>query len=272
MGRAGRAGRAGRRRRRKTSTQRRRKRDGRTFAASVDDGRCPASAGTPTRATQRLALLGGPILGREKYLGGALGSDGKIYAIPGFARRVLRIDPNDGGVEYVGPEYPGEFKWLRSVTCPKSGAIYGLPCHADTVLKILPRPEPIITEIGAGEIGVGLWKFHGGVLSPHDGCIYCIPQFAERVLKIDPATDRCELIGPAFPGRNKWYGGLMGTDGCIYGVPQNAESVLRIDPKGPAARSARCTGSTRRAGGSGTAGRWAWTAPSTGSRAREHDS
>lgn len=199
----------------------------------------PRISRDPDARDERLALLGGPILGREKYLGGALGSDGKIYAIPGFARRVLRIDPNDGGVEYVGPEYPGEFKWLRSVTCPKSGAIYGLPCHADTVLKIVPGPEPIITEIGAGEIGVGLWKFHGGVLSPHDGCIYCIPQFAERVLKIDPATDSCELIGPAFPGRNKWYGGLMGTDGCIYGVPQNAESVLRIDPKGP--NGAECT-------------------------------
>ena len=108
----------------------------------------------------RLSLLGGPILGREKYLGGALGSDGKIYAIPGFARRVLRIDPADGGVEYVGPEYPGEFKWLRSVTCPKSGAIYGLPCHANTVLKIVPGPTPLITEIGGECIGAipGNWK------------------------------------------------------------------------------------------------------------------
>ena len=66
----------------------------------------------------RLSLIGGPLPGREKYLGGALGKDGKIYAIPGFARRVLRIDPETGAVEYVGPEFPGEFKWLRSVTCP----------------------------------------------------------------------------------------------------------------------------------------------------------
>ena len=140
----------------------------------------------------------------------------------------------------MGPEYPGEFKWLRSVTCPKSGAIYGLPCHANTVLKIVPGPTPLITEIGGECIGAigGDWKWHGGVLSPHDGCIYCIPQFAERVLKIDPATDSCELIGGPFPGRNKWYGGLMGTDGCIYGVPQNAEAVLRIDP---ATNGGECT-------------------------------
>jgi hypothetical protein len=184
----------------------------------------------PDARDERLSLLGGPLVGREKYLGGLLGDDGRIYAIPGFARKVLRINPATGAVEYVGPEFPGEYKWLRAVKDPKTGALYGLPCHADTVLKIVPGDVPEITEVGIGQCGTGLWKWHGGVLSPFDGCIYCIPQFAERVLKIDPATDKCELIGPAFPGRNKWYGGLMGTDGRIYGVPQNASSVLRIDP------------------------------------------
>ena len=192
----------------------------------------PPISRRPDLSDERLALLGGPLVGREKYLGGLLGDDGRIYAIPGFARRVLRIDPSTSAVDYVGPEFPGEFKWLRAVKCPKSGAIYGLPCHADTVLKIVPGDEPEITLIGAGQCGTGLWKWHGGVLSPRDGCIYCIPQFAEQVLKIDPATDECQLIGGPFPGRNKWYGGLMGTDGRIYGVPQNASTVLRIDPGG----------------------------------------
>lgn len=190
----------------------------------------PAISRRADAADDRLALIGGPLLGREKYLGGLLGDDARIYAIPGFARRVLRIDPSDGAVEYVGPEYPGEFKWLRAVKDPKTGALYGLPCHADAVLKIVPGDAPTITTIGEGKCGTGPWKFHGGVYSPHDGCIYCIPQFAERVLKIDPSTDECTLIGGPFPGRNKWYGGLMGLDGRIYGVPQNHRSVLRIDP------------------------------------------
>lgn len=190
----------------------------------------------------RLALLGGPLLaGREKYLGGALGSDGFIYAIPGFAKRVLKICPSTGGAEYVGPDFTNApFKWLRSVTCPKSGAIYGLPCHHDAVLKIEPGVlmddgkyygEPTISLIGEGQFGTGEWKFHGGVLSPNDGCFYCIPQFAERVLRIDPTDDSCQLIGEKFPGRNKWYGGLLGADNRIYGVPQNATGVLRIDPR-----------------------------------------
>ena len=53
----------------------------------------PAISRSPDSRDTRLALLGGPPAGREKYLGGALGFDGMIYAIPGFARRVLRIDP-----------------------------------------------------------------------------------------------------------------------------------------------------------------------------------
>jgi hypothetical protein len=204
----------------------------------------------PDARDQRLALLGGPLLGREKFLGGLLGDDGCIYAIPGFARRVLRIDPATGAVEYVGPEFPGPYKWLRAVKCPKTGAIYGLPCHADTVLKIVPGKVPVVTLVGAGQCGTGLWKWHGGVLSPHDGCIYCIPQFAERVLKIDPATDMCELIGGSFKGRNKWYGALIGTDGRIYAVPQNASSVLRIDP---AVNGGECT-----LFGSFPEGGWKW--------------
>ena len=204
----------------------------------------PAISRSPDSRDTRLALLGGPLAGREKYLGGALGFDGMIYAIPGFARRVLRIDPSTGAVEYVGPDFSNApFKWLRSVQCPRTGAIYGLPCHHDAVLKIVPsrvvgrdgaRGPPAVSLVGLGACGSGDWKFHGGVLSPDDGCFYCIPQFAERVLKIDPRTDACELIGASFPGRNKWYGGLLGTDNRIYGVPQNASGVLRIDPRNAA--------------------------------------
>jgi hypothetical protein len=41
--------------------------------------------------------------------------------------------------------------------------------------------------------------------------IYCIPCNAERVLKIVPGpTPTATLVGPALPGRNKWYGGLLG--------------------------------------------------------------
>ena len=69
--------------------------------------------------------------------------------------------------------------------------------------------------------------------------------------KSTPATDECELIGATFPGKWKWYGGLLGTDGRIYGVPQCASSVLRIDPK---TGTCETFGSYPEGGGNGTEG------------------
>jgi hypothetical protein len=169
------------------------------------------------------------VAGQEKYLGGSLGSDNKIYAIPGHARRVLCIDPATGTVDQIGPEFEGQYKWLRSVDAVDGKgqrAIYGLPCHANSVLKIVPATGEVTT---IGDVGDGLWKWHGGVLA--NGYIYGIPQFATAVLRIEVATDKVDTIGGPFEGRNKWYGGLLGEiDGAIYGVPQCATSVLRIDP------------------------------------------
>ena len=77
----------------------------------------------------------------------------------------------------------------------------------------------------------GQWKWHGAVEDPATGRIYAIPQSAERVLRITPADGDCDvevaLVGPALPGRWKFYGGLY-SKGAIYGVPACATGVLRI--------------------------------------------
>jgi len=83
---------------------------------------------------------------QEKYLGGEVSSlNGKIYTIPGHARRVLEIDPTVEPPRFtqIGPELKGEFKWLRGIEI--GGAIYGIPCHADSVLKIMPLTGEVIT-------------------------------------------------------------------------------------------------------------------------------
>jgi hypothetical protein len=49
-------------------------------------------------------------------------------------------------------------------------------------------------------------------------------------LKFHPFTDQVQLIGPRFPGKAKWYGGIVGSDGCIWGIPHNHSYVLHIDP------------------------------------------
>ena len=75
----------------------------------------------------------------------------------------------------------------------------GIPCHADSVLKIVPETGEVTT---IGGPFPGDWKWHGAVLAS-DGCIYGIPQFSEHVLKIDVAKQTCSLIGGPFLGRNK---------------------------------------------------------------------
>ena len=177
--------------------------------------------------------------GQSLYLGGEVGCDGRVYCIPGHAPRVLVIDQDR--VSLLGPELlPGmKFKWLRGVVC--GDIIYGLPCHADVVLRIHVPSGQVTTlaipyEAFYGDSPLAKqqrqqeWKYHGGTISPTDGCIYTIPQSALHVLRIDPRTESCQLVGPALPGRYKWYGGVVGqADGAIYGIPHNSPHVLRIE-------------------------------------------
>lgn len=178
--------------------------------------------------------------GQSLYLGAEIGSDGRMYCIPGHAERVLVCDPSTDELQLVGPRIPGKFKWLRGIR--RGDCIYGLPCHADEVLCINVPTEEVTTipidyesvyqdPIEAREQRAMEWKDHGGNTSPIDGCIYCIPQSAKHVLKLDPKTGETSLVGPALPGRYKWYGGVVGRqDKAIYGIPHNSSHVLRITP------------------------------------------
>lgn len=187
--------------------------------------------------------------GQALYLGGEVGSDGNIYCIPGHAPRVLRIDTTRNTIEPIGPVLTTSrrngckrlYKWLRGIVV--GDIIYGLPCHADEILKINVSTQQITKlnipyedfysddpSIAKSERDC-LWKYHGGSVCPLDNCIYAIPQSASHVLKLDPSTETISFVGPAFLGRCKWYGGIVGKqDGAIYGVPQNAAGVLRITP------------------------------------------
>lgn len=192
--------------------------------------------------------------GTSLYLGGEEGPNRKIYCIPGHATRVLCINTVTDEVYPIGPELNGKFKWLRGIVV--GDIIFGLPCHADCVLRIdtktdrvstipipyeeyfddkIPRIEPLSdapTSLPASSSTASTcstitlayqerhqpWKYHGGAISPQDGCIYAIPQTSRRVLRIDPTTEKCSFVGPELVGRCKWYGGVVGkTDGAIYG-------------------------------------------------------
>ena len=200
--------------------------------------------------------------GTSLYLGGEEGPNQKIYCIPGHATQVLCINTVTDEVHPIGPVFDasnmilnGKYKWLRGIVI--GDIIFGLPCHADCVLRIdtksdevttIPIPyeeyfdnkipllvppsnasssssssspqscTPTTTTTRAYQERHQPWKYHGGAISPQDGCIYAIPQTSRRVLRIDPITENCSFVGPELEGRCKWYGGVVGnTDGAIYG-------------------------------------------------------
>ena len=104
------------------------------------------------------------------------------------------------------------FKWLRGARAA-NGDMFGIPCNANKVLRISTRGE--VDMIGDPELLSGHWKWHGGVLHAN-GNLYGCPCNSERVLKIDPRTAEVSLVGGPFPGKQKWYGSLIGGDGCMY--------------------------------------------------------
>ena len=153
----------------------------------------------------------------------------------GHAKRVVKVDVHSGAVSHIGPEYDGEFKWLRGVEVPAevmglnddgelaypSGCCLALPCNSEDgcVLKIDPETSQVSTFVTGPKIPnvEEGWLYHGGNLAA-DGYIYAIPASAPRVMKIDCRAETTEYIGPEFHGKAKWYGGITGSDGCIYGI------------------------------------------------------
>jgi hypothetical protein len=174
-----------------------------------------------------------PIQGQANFLGGEVGSDGNIYCIPGHASRVLQIDTTNHKIQPIGPVLTTSdkngnqrlYKWLRGIVV--GDIIYGLPCHADELLRInvrthevtkisIPYEEFYQDPVDAKAHRDMVWKYHGGNICPIDNCIYAIPQRAHHVLKFDPTTETVSFVGPALPGKCKWYGGIVGkSDGAI---------------------------------------------------------
>jgi len=198
------------------------------------------------------AGAGTSLYGRKKWLGGSVGADGTLYAVPSHAGNVVALQPASERVSLLplpstgkaltdvkahnGP-WAGKFKWLRAVRA-NDGCIYGLPAFARRVLRIDTSKgtgEGAVTVLDT-ELPQGQWKWHGGSLGL-DGNIYAIPANAERVLRVKPATGEVRTIGDKpLLGKNKYYGGIPGPkmpDGsmAIYGMPYNARNVLKIVPE-----------------------------------------
>ena len=194
-----------------------------------DDERQPRRE-EPPPCGSGLSLFGGPLRGDDKFTGAAVGEDGCLYAVPGTAKRVLRIDPRSLDVRALptavdGPFAGnalrrGRFKWLRGVAAADGArdtvgaAIYGIPCNSHVVLKIVPRTGAVHAMTHWRDEGQGRGGGGGGGLSSSSSA-------ARSTLRANPVLH----------GTFKWHGAVRSPiDGNIYCIPANASRVLMIVP------------------------------------------
>ncbi len=153
----------------------------------------------------------------DKWAGGVLAPNGKIYGIPSAATSILEIDPSDDSSALIGTGLSGG--WVGGVLAP-NGKIFGIPWNGTTILEFNPETLDIV------EFASPQNDYYGAIVGP-DGLIYCIPYDASNVLVIDPETRETKSIGSGGP---KWAQGVLAPDGTIIGIPRDSSTVLVIDP------------------------------------------
>uniref|UniRef100_A0A7S3JUP2 Uncharacterized protein n=1 Tax=Aureoumbra lagunensis TaxID=44058 RepID=A0A7S3JUP2_9STRA len=180
-------------------------------------------------------IEGQALLGKHKWLGGALTKDNIFFASPSHANYVLRVDPKANNVSLVGTSYEGKYKWLRAVYNEATDSVWSIPCFKDSPLRINVQNgnTKVISSYKKLESSYqNSWQWHGGAIGD-DGKIYAPPANARGVLCIDPATSTVEEL-PIFNAsnagqKNQFYGAIAALDRrTIWGVPFASESILKI--------------------------------------------
>ena len=173
-----------------------------------------------------------------KWLRGLASSiDGNIYGIPSCSDELLQIDVSNQLVTTIDIHSELEDSMTLDSSL-QNNSVSGIDIHSKEANKKRSLQNNFLKLKGCP------WKWHGGVISSFNESIYCIPCNAEFVLKIDvnnlnqnlkekvkTNTKKRSMVALGkFPGKQKWYGGLIADNGLIIGIPNCANGVLCIDP------------------------------------------
>ena len=217
----------------------------------------------PPSTYQYVSSFGSVGAGNNKWAGGVLAPNGKIYCIPASSSQVLEIDPIKRTAFTFGFLSPTGYS--GGVLAP-NGKIYGIPAGAANILEIdtIRRTTSTFPVVGSysgggclapnGKIyaapytissnvpilvidpiarttstfgSLGLTQScSGAVLSPN-GRIYLIPTLgATSITEINPTNN--SIISFGLGGSYSYRGGVLAPNGKIYCVPWSSSSVLEI--------------------------------------------
>jgi len=174
------------------------------------------------------------------YKCGVLAGNGKIYAPPGGASKVLEIDPATStsrqlaDFTYTRPNFQSVA--YATAVLAKNGKIYAPPFSATHVLEI--DPTTATSRFLDAEIdNSGALKYMDAVLA-RNGKIYCPPyqkgnSWAPMVLEIDPKTGTSRYLPDEVSGSPRFssIGAVAAGNGKIYASQYDSSvGVLEIDP------------------------------------------
>jgi len=117
--------------------------------------------------------------GKDKYMSICTGANGKLYAPPYNATKVLEIDPVMGDVNESGDPLPGKLKYM-CIASASNGRLYSPPSNASKVLEIDPEDQQV-KEIG--DVLPGEDKYWC-ILAGLNGKLHAPPHSAGSVLEI----------------------------------------------------------------------------------------
>ena len=180
------------------------------------------------------ALVGKELVfGYNKWKGSLAAPNGSIYGIPESARQVVKFNPVDKSITYIGPDFGGRSKWI-SGAITENGVIYCAPWDEDRGILKIDTNTDTVTELDVDllpERGYGAWESCAAAL---DGCIYFMPADARRIMKLDPNNnDAMSSVGDDLGrthGGRKYGGTVVGIDGCVHGIPRKTKRIVKYDP------------------------------------------
>ena len=215
---------------------------GETILGNTDTG-LPVPRGPPTLTVDALALpqeAAASALSKWRH---AVVLNGRVFAIPYSATKVLEINPVTQTVTALN--LPSEMdlaaqnqanKWWMGVANAAKTVAYCIPAGAARVLVIdaTDSNNTVISLISSplsSEFGTSAEKWHDAVLAG-DGAVYAVPHNATTVLRINTATRVVTTLALGSFGLDSgggyWSAAALGNNGKVYGVPWNAACILEI--------------------------------------------